>query len=324
MSELYSVDNGAGWRLSLKRIAPTARDGASSDGAVKRRPALIVPGYGMNSFIFGFHPRGLSLEGYLASRGIEVWSFDMRGQGRAVRDGGTDRYDLADLSDDVAVAVRHVLAHTETGAKEVDLIGCSLGASLMFGYIARTPNAPARCLVNVGGLVTWVKIHPALRAAFFSSRLVGAVRLRHTRKLAGLALPTLARYAPRVLSVYMNTTSTDVSQASTMVQTVEDPNPHVNRNIARWIAERELTMRGTNVSQALASMHHPFLCIVANDDGIVPPETARAPYDAIGSDDKELLAVGDPSFPMAHADLFLSTGCQEKVFEKLATFLLAR
>jgi len=316
MDELYSVDNGAGWRISLKRVPPSTPSA--------KRPALIVPGYGMNSFIFGFHPRGLSLEGYLASRGIEVWSVDLRAQGHSVNTGGTDRYDLADMTDDVEVAVKHVLAHTKTGATQVDLVGCSLGAALMFGYIARQPDAPARCLINVGGLVTWVKIHPALRAAFYFPRVIGALRIRHTRQLAAFALPTLARYAPKILSVYMNTSSTDTSQGSTMVQTVEDPNPHVNRNIAHWIAERELTMRGINVSRALPNMHHPFLCIVANDDGIVPPETARAPYDAIGSDDKELLAVGDPTFPMAHADLFLSTGCQEKVFAKLANFLLAR
>ncbi|WP_394820645.1 alpha/beta fold hydrolase [Pendulispora albinea] len=318
MDELYKVDNGAGWRISLKRVAPAP----SAAGA--KRPALIVPGYGMNSFIFGFHPRGLSLEGYLASRGIEVWSVDLRGQGRAERRGGTDRFELAEMMDDVDVAVRHVLSHTKTGAGQVDLIGCSLGTALMFGYVAHQPQAPVRCLVNVGGLVTWVKIHPALRVAFHYPWLVGGLRIRHTRKMAGVALPVLARYAPKLLSVYMNVSSTDVTEAATMVQTVEDPNPHVNRNIAHWVAERELVMRGVNVSRALRGMHHPFLCIVANDDGIVPPETARDPYDAIGSDDKELLAVGDPTFPMAHADLFLSTGCQEKVFEKLAAFLLAR
>src|SRR5882672_6464213 len=224
--EIQEVDNGAGWRISLKRIAPDPRavEQALREGK-KLRPALVIPGYGMNSFIFGFHPEGLSLEAYLASRGIEVWSVDLRAQGRAVRTGGTDRYELADLSDDVGVAVRHVLAGTRTGADQIDQLGCSLGAALMFGYMAQHQDAPVRCLVSVGGLVTWVKVHPALRAAFFSPRLVGAIHLRHTRKLASIALPVLARYAPSVLSVYMNASSTDTRQASTMVQTVEDPNP---------------------------------------------------------------------------------------------------
>ena len=318
-SEFHQVDNRAGWRLSLKRVT-------KAGGATATRPALIIPGYGMNSFIFGFHPRGLSMTDYLAARGVEVWTVDLRQQGHSIREGGGDRYTLADLTDDVGVAVDYVLDRTKTGSRELDLVGCSLGTALTFGYLALNASSKekVRCVVNVGGLVTWVKIHPALRAVFYSPRLVGALRIRNTRKLAGLALPALARYAPWALSVYANVKSTDLSQAAVMVKTVEDPNPHVNRDIAEWIARRQLVLRGVDVSAALASMTNPFLCIVANNDGIVPPETARAPFDAIGSTDKELMAVGDPTFPIAHADLFLSTGCQETVFDRLATFLTTR
>ena len=60
----------------------------------------------------------------------------------------------------------------------------------------------------------------------------------------------------------------------------------------------------------------------ANQDGIVPPATARAPFDAIGSDEKELLCVGEPHAPIAHADLFVATGAQDKVFARIANFLL--
>jgi pimeloyl-ACP methyl ester carboxylesterase len=319
--EIHDVSNGAGWDISLKRVAPTA---APPDG-LRPRPVLIVPGYGMNSFIFGFHPRGLSLEAYLASRGLEVWSVDLRNQGRSKRRGGTDDYGLAELGvDDVAVAVKHVLAATKTGQSKLDLIGCSLGTALAFSYLACVPDPPVGSVVNLGGLVTWKKIHPALRAAFYSPRLVGMIKVKHTRKLAGLALPALARFLPKVLSVYMNTASTDTSQGATMIQTVEDPNPNVNREIAEWIGTRELVVRGVNVSRALRSMTYPFLCVIANNDGIVPPETAKDPYDTIGSTDKELLAVGDAERPIAHADLFLSTGAQESVFAVITSFLLAR
>ena len=87
--EIHYVDNGAGWKIALKQTAPAVAKG---------RPVILVPGYQMNSSIFGFHPNGPSLEAYLASRGIETWSVDLRGQGRARRDGGTDRYGLAELA----------------------------------------------------------------------------------------------------------------------------------------------------------------------------------------------------------------------------------
>ncbi|MEO6574337.1 MAG: hypothetical protein ABIP89_10885, partial [Polyangiaceae bacterium] len=63
---------------------------------------------------------------------------------------------------------------------------------------------------------------------------------------------------------------------------------------------------------------------VACRDRFEVEETARDPYDAIGSKDKELLAVGDEAHPIAHADLFLSHNAQATIFEKIARFLLAR
>jgi hypothetical protein len=75
----HFVDNGDGWQLSLFQTWDPARL------APGRNPVLIVPGYGMNSFIFSFHPRGLSLEGYLADAGFEVWRADLRGQAHRAR-----------------------------------------------------------------------------------------------------------------------------------------------------------------------------------------------------------------------------------------------
>jgi len=280
----------------------------------------------MNSFIFSFHPRGLSLEAYLASRGIEVFSVDLRGQGQSVQvDPGLEspsRYGLADLADTDLGATIHTIRESTAEAVPVDLLGASLGASLVFGHLALHPDAPVGSVVSLGGLVTWARVPWLVKTLFGSPRLIGSLPFRGTRKLAGVALPTLARVAPSLLSVYLHTQSTDIEQARTMVQTVEDPNPHVNREIAEWVKRRELVLAGVNVSRALPSIRNPVLCVVAMQDGIVPPENGRALYDAVGSGTKELLEVGTPDAPIAHADLFLSTGAQQTIFTKIADFLL--
>jgi pimeloyl-ACP methyl ester carboxylesterase len=314
----YLVDNRAGWRLGVTRTRdPRAR----TRGA---RPVLIVPGYGMNSFIFGFHPKGPSFLDSLAARGLEVWTVDLRGQGRSIRARGTLDYGLADLAvEDIGATIAHVLANTETGSRQVDLVGCSLGAALAFAHVACVPDAPVHAIVSMGGLVTFRAVHPALRLAFASPRLLGLVRLRNTRRLARLALPVFAKLAPSLLSIYINERSTDLTQSERMVQTVEDPHPRINREIAEWIARRDLVVRGVNVSARLPELSHPFLCVVAAHDGIVLPETARHTFDVIGSPHKELLVVGEPDLPIAHADLFLCTGAQERVFAPIADFLLA-
>jgi pimeloyl-ACP methyl ester carboxylesterase len=321
--EHHTVDNGAGHTLGLRR---TRASDVAPPSARGTRPVLIIPGYGMNSFIFGFHPTGASLEAHLATRGLDVWSCDLRGQGASRRAAATTAkdfgfYDLAVV--DLAAVIDALLARAPNDGR-VDLIGCSLGASLAFAHLAHRPHAPVGSIVAMGGVVTWTKAHPALRAAFFSPWLVGSVRLRGTRTLAGYALPAIARHAPKLLSIYLNVASTDLSRGDEMVQTVEDPHPTMNRQIAHWLAARELIVRGVNVSRALASMGHPFLCVLANQDGIVPKETARAVYDAIGSPDKALLEVGDRTHPMAHGDLFLANGAGERVFDPIADFLLER
>jgi pimeloyl-ACP methyl ester carboxylesterase len=318
-SEVFFVDNGAGFDLALKRVTPKGR-------ATRGRPAVIVPGYGMNAFIFGFHPSGRSMEEYLAAEGLEVWSIDLRGQGRTRdRASSSCMWGLAELTvDDLGVAIRGVLERTKTGATEVDLVGCSLGTTLAFAHVACVPDAPVRCLVSMGGLVTWVKVHPLLKVAFASPWLVSKVKLRGTRKLARALLPAIGRHVPWALSFYIHGRSTDLSHADAMVQTVEDPVANVNRDIAEWIAKGDLIMRGVNVSRRVPEMRHPLLCIVANNDGIVPPETARWTYESTGATDRVLVCVGDRDTPIAHADLFVSHVSQEKVFAPLARFLNER
>ena len=317
-ADQYLVDNRAGWRLAMTRMRP--------DDALPlaKRPVLIVPGYGMNSYIFGFHPRGPSMVECFATRGIETWTVDLRGQGRSIRaPGGTNRYGLADLAiEDLGAAIAHVLANTTTGSATVDVIGCSLGTALAFAHVACVPDAPVHALVSMAGLVTWKGAHPLVRFAFGSPTLVGLMRLRNTRRIARFALPVVSKIAPSLLSVYLNKQSTDLTQGAKLVQTVEDPHPVINREIAEWIKRRDLVIRGVNVSQKLPSIDKPFFCVVANDDGIVLPVTSRHTYDAIGSKTKRLLLVGDPAQPIAHADLFLCNGAQERIFAPIADFLL--
>ncbi len=309
--EVFFVPNGYGQELALKRVA----------GEGRGRPVLLVPGYGMNAFVFGFHPQGPSLEESLAARGLDVWSVELRGQGKSK--GATKRFGLAELAlEDLPVAVDFVRKHT--GADQVDLIGCSLGTALSFIYLAHRPDAPVHSVVSYGGLVTWVDVHPLLRVAFASPWLASKVEMRRTRDLARIALPGVAKVAPQLLSFYINARSTDLSRSDEMVQTVEDPNPKVNLQIARWIEQRSLIVRGVDVSAKLRGMKHPLLCVVAKDDGVVPERTARAVYEHIASPDKELLVVGGGPRPIAHADLFLSEGAQEKIFTPVATFLLKR
>jgi pimeloyl-ACP methyl ester carboxylesterase len=314
----HRVPNGDGWKLSLFQSWSDERLVAG------RNPVLIVPGYGMNSFIFSYHPRGLSLEQYLVEEGFEVWRADLREQGgsRALAAAPSERFGLEDLAlTDLPAVVDAVLARSRAGGARADLIGASLGGTLVLMLAALRPEARLGSLVALGSPVRWVEVHPALRIAFSSPMLVGLVRFRGTRRLAELLLPLVARHTPWLMSIYMTPSITDVGAAREMVKTVEDPNRFINRQIARWIKERDLVIGGQNVSEALARVTRPLLCVVASGDGIVPRATAEFPYHRVGSPIRRLLTVGDDEVALAHADMFVSNEAHRRVFAPLAEWL---
>lgn len=314
----HFIPNDDGWHLSLFQTWDESKRVAG------RNPVLIVPGYGMNSYIFSYHPRGVSLEGYLAQAGFEVWRVDLRAQGRSVSVGGGEDYGLVDLAmTDLGAAIRGALERSRTGASRADVIGASLGGTIMFIHAALDPKHAIGSMVAMGSPVRWVEIHPALKLAFSSPKLVGLVRFKGTRKIAKIALPHLVRRTPWLLSIYMNASTLDVSAADEMVKTVEDPNRHINREIAEWIRDRDLVLRDTNISEGIRKVRCPLLCVLARGDGIVPRKTAEFPFLTAGSPVKQLLEVGTEELSMAHADMFVSSEAHVRVFEPIARWLAA-
>ena len=309
---------GNGWALDVRRHWLPERLSSSL------RPVLLIPGYCMNTTPLGFHPGGPSMIEFLAQRGFEVWTANLRGQGESRSLGGERNVGFGELAlGDLPVCIEHVRAHTGAKSERVDIVGCSLGGTYVFAYLAHHPKAHGLgSVVGIGAPLRWEKVHPALRLFFASPAVASRIRVSGTRRLAGLALPLLARTFPQLLSIYMNASIVDLSRADELVKTVEDPIPKLNGEIARWVAAKDLRVKGLDVAEALRGVDCPFLCIVANRDGIVPHEAATSAMKAF--DESELLAVGDDEIWFAHADLFISRYAQERVFEPLASWLCAR
>ncbi len=313
-SELFPPTDD-GWRLHLTRTSAAGR----LDRA--RRPVVIVPGYGMNGFIFGFHPAGTSLVAHLANAGREVWVANLRAQGKSRRRSpeapspSLRRYAETDLR----AALDAVLDATETDADRVDVIGASLGGSIAYAHLALEPRHRVAALCAIGSPLKWRDVPLLLRVPFRSPRLASLIRVRGTQRLAEVALPIATRI-PALLSLYMNAANVDLSAAGEMLQTVEDPHPRVNADIAKWMAASDMVLRGVNVTDALRRRREPLLVVLANRDGIVPPETALSARDAWGGA-VDVLRIGDERRWYAHADLFVGHEAPERVFEPIARWL---
>lgn len=310
------VTTADGWSLALRKtVMPRSFDPATE-------PLLIVPGYGMNSFIFSFHPRGTSMERVLAEAGYEVWSLDMRGQGESRRE--RPRPGVASLRNyatiDVPAAVERVLGTTRTNAKKVTLIGCSLGGSICYGYLGLTQRHSVSQIIAMGAPLRWTEIHPVIRAAFFSPRIASLVRITRTRQMLGLAFPLLSRIRP-IISLYMNPSTIDTTRMDIMTRTVEDPDPLVNRDLAHWMRHGDMKLSGVNITDAMRRMDLPLLVVIPNKDGIVPPSSAEFAAKVWGGPDVEVLRVGDDVNWFAHANLFIADDAPSLVFEPMIRWL---
>ncbi len=310
----HFVSNRDGWKLALKCIVDPERFDPT------RRPVVIVPGYGMNAYIFGYHPNGLSLEDYLAQSGVEVWSVNLRTQGESVCEGGSREYGMREVSlIDIPAALDYILEHTGTRAGKVDLLGCSLGGTMVYVYAALAGTARVGAIASMGAPLRWDAIHPVLRIAFSSPRVARQLKLKGTRTLARFALPVMAK-CPALLSIYLHPDITDISHPEMLVKTVEDPNSMLNGQISEWIINKDLVIDGENVTERFAAVTRPLFLMLANADGIVPPETALSAMCA-ASAMKEAVTVGDEAVRLAHADMFISRVAQDLVFRPLAQWL---
>jgi pimeloyl-ACP methyl ester carboxylesterase len=279
----------------------------------------------MNAFIFGFHPRGTSMERSLCEAGFEVWSVNLRHQGESrptmPRAPGPSLRMWAEV--DLMAATDAVAQRTRSKRDRVDLIGASLGGSISYAHLALRPEHRVGALVTIGSPLRWDVVPTLFRLAFASPRLVGMIPISGARRMAHTAFPMLAK-VPRALDLYMNTSHVDLASAGELVRTIDDPHPRINRDIARWMQHRDLILRGVNVSHSLREVDQPLLVVRSNRDGIVPDENALAVLDLWGGDDVDTLQIGDDDEWYAHADLFISDGSPEHVFAPIAEWLLGR
>ena len=115
-----------------------------------------------------------------------------------------------------------------------------------------------------------------------------------------------------------------MDRIDTMANTVEDPDPNINRQIAVWLNQRDLKLGGQNLTEAVGAIDLPLLVIAARHDGIVPEKTAYSVMDAWGGDDIESLTVGDAQTPYAHANLFVANDAPRLVFAPLIDWMIRK
>ena len=309
------ISNGDGWQLHVRRTKAPER--FRSD----LRPIVMIPGYGMNTFILGFHPHGQSMERILAEGGFEVWSACLRTQGNSIPvtspPATPSLYKYATV--DLKAVVSDVLASTTSDRDTVSLVGCSLGGSVAYGHLALVQDHRVGAVITIGAPLRWDAMHPLMKILYRSRTLAGLFRMGGTRRMARILFPILGRM-PRLLTIYVNSDHVELRDASDLVNTVDDPHPKLNVDMAQWVRDKDLIIAGVNVPQALKKVTLPLLVISANRDGIVPGAASLSVRDVWGGG-LTLHEVGTPEDWYAHADLFIAPEAPEKVFTPMVDWL---
>ena len=300
----YQVKTADGWTLPLTR--------AQTDASENRPPVLFVPGYGMNSFIFRYHPRGVSMMEALVDAGFDPWALDPRGLSTTRSQPNGGRVSLVEQAlVDLPAAFDHIAA--VTGRERVHAIGCSLGGVLLYAYGGRPDHRIDR-LVAIGTPLRWTEPSALLRLFAAAAPVMGRVRVRGTRRLARVALPLAASLAPGALSIYLNPRITATRPAGQLTRTVENPHRQINREIGRWIQNADLDLDGFDVTKRLATFDRRLLVLCGEGDQICPSGAALSAVGATGGHVESLMIRGD----VAHADLFISDLVHDRVYPPVA------
>jgi pimeloyl-ACP methyl ester carboxylesterase len=316
--ETSFFSNRDGWNLKIRRTTLPLKLSR------KKRPILLIPGYGMNAFILGYHPTGLPMEDFLASEGFEVWSVNLRGQGDSEMIHGNNVITLRDLGvTDLSAAIHLILRKTRTRAKKVDLIGCSLGGTVAYVHLALVKKNHVGSVVAIGAPLRWEKTHPMLKLMALSPTLMRYLPITNVRNMAKKLAPIVMQF-PSIIKLYLHPEFISQDHIDTMLNVVDDPNRFLNEEIARWVQNKDLIINRKNLTREMRKVKNAFLCLMGNEDGIVPADTALSAFEVMGSQKKEILVVGDDHVKFAHADMFISDYAQEMVFAPMATWLHKR
>ena len=265
------------------------------DGGRLATPLVLFPYLGISRpYIFDLRP-GESFAEFLSNEGVPFYLCDWGAFGPEDRDMGLDDV----ISDMIPAFIRQVLDHS--GAATVTAFGYCMGVPMTAAAIAADPSLPVKNLLTMVGPIDFSvgdfpmmtgEDHFDVDAVVETFDMMPAEFIRSGFKM-------------------MNPTG-DAQQVANLVQNAANPEwlvgyKAMNRWSSEWmplpkqffrqwvrhfyqgneLVNGEFRVCGERVS--LRDITQPLFCVAATNDDIVPPGSAKALVDNVGSTDKTFL-----------------------------------
>ncbi|MBI5479276.1 MAG: alpha/beta fold hydrolase [Deltaproteobacteria bacterium] len=315
--EIHFTRTEDGWRIALSRYRPEAPCNAE--------PVVLCHGIGANRRNLDLTDE-LSLAGYLAARGYDVWLIELRGRGFSARprlfsrfrwDWCFDEYVDQDIPAGLEV-VRRV-----TGADTVHWVGFSTGGMAMYAYLSDPRRSMSvRSAVAIAAPGSFKR-----QRQYLSGRLIRHARwLRHALLLRVLA-PLAGYWHPAPIHIIHNPENLDGRTLRlAMVNVVVNFSRNELLQFSDWImndAFRSIDRR-RDYRAELQRIETPMLFLAGPRDLIAPPDMVKTVFDAVGSKDKKFVICSRPGgfkVNYGHIDLVLGRNAPEEIYPLVRDWL---
>jgi polyhydroxyalkanoate synthase len=287
-------------------------------------PVLFVPYLGI-SRTYVFDLPGASFVEFFTKQGFNLYLLDWGDLGPEDADFG-----IAEAVLDVIPAmVRRVRRHS--GAETLDLFGYCMGVPMALSYVATHPDAPVRRLVMMVGPVDFT--HAGFFATWTDEEAFPVDKLVDTHQTApleyvrlGFKLLSPTGDLATWINLWRNLGNDQYVQGWRVMdrwanEWVGFPGEFF-RQWVKWfyqenrLAEGALVLRGRRVD--LGAVQQPILVVAARKDTIVPPASARALVDLVGSTAAEY-----EELPGGHISLIAGRQAHQHLWPKLVDWLRA-
>ncbi len=290
-------------------------------------PILIVPPLMVKPTIFDLRPAH-SMVGYFLSRGFDVFMIDFGIPGKEEEGIRVDDYVL----DFIPNAVQKI--REKTGAKDVSLVGWSMGGIMSYTYAAYyAKEAHARNIVTIGSPLNFSRMWPFSQLA----RLVDVPGTMYVLEQMGNIPPILTRTGFKLVSpisqitrykdLYLNYWDREwVSGYETIGNWVDEFIPYPGAAFRQFVTDFVKDDRLRRGRLKIAGKHVDLNRIAANvcvvvgtTDKIASPESVAAAVDEIPVADKARIDA-----PLGHIGLIAGSGAPKYVWGPIADWLAER
>lgn len=314
-TEKYTVTTKDLWKLRLCRYRT---------GRTEGEPLLLVHGFCSNSTVFVEPPKE-SMVAYLASKGFDCWTVDLRGTRSSQPPFGADLNNIgvADyIEKDLPVVIKHI--QKITMYKQVHWVGHSLGGVLLYAYAQEYGTQDIASGITMASPVGRVDVPLkipvwALKLAYWLPS-VPAYLLR-----AYVPLGMKRGFGP-LIPANLSNLAKEVG-AHQFFNMVERFSPRSLEEMLALCTQPQWSWKpGANFAEGLSTLDLPLLVFCGARDVMLTPSRAKGFVDALPVRDKDLRVLSVSSGCSAdygHAEIPFARNAAKEVYDPIVEWVNA-